>query len=255
MRVTMATEPAKAGHPNEEFVGATPAGVVLLDGAGRRGRPKHRVHTWRRVVRPPARRSATRPHRQRAPGPHCRTRRSDRRHSSAAPLHMRPRPPRHAVRYGCSASPFRRTGATHRACELCVCRQAPGRQRRDHQRRPRGPGRQSLPLSCRYHAEWHARADNAVRAYVETLRQHRNQPNGFWVAAADPTAAQEALKRSWPRSEVDAVAVLSDGASRLVDRFHLNIWLELIQLLDAEGPSGLLRRVRDAEQSDLDGSR
>lgn len=34
MRLTLATEPAYPDRPNEDFIGATPDAVVLLDGAG-----------------------------------------------------------------------------------------------------------------------------------------------------------------------------------------------------------------------------
>ncbi|MBT2226435.1 hypothetical protein [Nonomuraea sp. NEAU-A123] len=34
MHLIFATEPAHASRPNEDFVGATPEAVVLLDGAG-----------------------------------------------------------------------------------------------------------------------------------------------------------------------------------------------------------------------------
>jgi hypothetical protein len=50
-------------------------------------------------------------------------------------------------------------------------------------------------------------------------------------------------------------AALSDGASRLVDRFGLATWENVMKTLDARGPRELLRQVREAEDSDLDGSR
>lgn len=34
MRVNLATSAGRAGRPNEDFVGAIPGAVVLLDGAG-----------------------------------------------------------------------------------------------------------------------------------------------------------------------------------------------------------------------------
>src|SRR6266568_8478059 len=59
------------------------------------------------------------------------------------------------------------------------------------------------------------------RQYVESLRAHRNRPGGFWVASTKPDAAAQALTGSVPRTQMRAAAVLSDGASRLVDRFGL----------------------------------
>jgi hypothetical protein len=97
--------------------------------------------------------------------------------------------------------------------------------------------------------------ERAHREYVESLRAHRNRPGGFWVASTEPEAAMEALTGSMPRMQVRAAAVLSDGASRLVDRFGLATWEEVLKTLDTRGPRELLRQVRDAENSDLDGSR
>jgi hypothetical protein len=57
------------------------------------------------------------------------------------------------------------------------------------------------------------------------------------------------------RTEVRAAAVLSDGASRLVDRFGLARWEDVLKTLDTLGPCDLLRQVRGAENSDPDGSR
>ncbi|MFF5211691.1 protein phosphatase 2C domain-containing protein [Streptosporangium sp. NPDC000396] len=95
----------------------------------------------------------------------------------------------------------------------------------------------------------------AHRAYVETLREHRNRDGGFWVAAVDPLAAEQALTGTVPADRVRAAALLSDGASRLVDRFHLATWRQVLDLLDGSGPEELIRRVRDAEHDDPDGSR
>jgi Protein phosphatase 2C len=97
--------------------------------------------------------------------------------------------------------------------------------------------------------------ENAHREYVENLRAHRNRPGGFWVASTDPETAGEALTGSVPRAHVHAAAVLSDGASRLVDRFGLATWEEALKILDTLGPGELLRRVREAEKSDPHGSR
>jgi len=54
---------------------------------------------------------------------------------------------------------------------------------------------------------------------------------------------------------VRAAALLSDGASRLVDRFALATWEDVLKVLGNLGPGELLRQVREAESSDLNGSR
>ncbi|GAA2876014.1 protein phosphatase 2C domain-containing protein [Streptosporangium fragile] len=95
----------------------------------------------------------------------------------------------------------------------------------------------------------------AHRAYVETLRGHRNRDGGFWVASVDPLAADQALTGTIPTDRVRAAAVLSDGASRLVDRFHLATWRQALDLLDQDGPAELIHQVREAERSDPHGER
>jgi hypothetical protein len=96
---------------------------------------------------------------------------------------------------------------------------------------------------------------SAHRRYVETLRSYRNRDGGFWVAATDPLAADQALTGSMPADLVRAAALLSDGASRLVDRFNLATWHEALDILNQHGPAGLLSRVRTAERSDPRGER
>ena len=56
----------------------------------------------------------------------------------------------------------------------------------------------------------------ATAAYVRALRTHRNVAGGFWVAAADPEAAYEAVLGSCERDELSRAMLLSDGASRLM---------------------------------------
>ncbi len=95
----------------------------------------------------------------------------------------------------------------------------------------------------------------ALRLYVETLQGHRNTEGGFWVAAADPSAAHHSITGWEPRDTLRAVALLSDGASRLADRFHLIDWAGVLKLLDEEGSRYLINRVRAAEYDDPQGER
>jgi Protein phosphatase 2C len=97
--------------------------------------------------------------------------------------------------------------------------------------------------------------DLALKEYVETLRKYRNAADGFWVAASDASAADHALTGSEPRDTLRAVALLSDGASRLADRFHLIDWAGVLQLLGKESPQQLIDRVRAAERDDPRGER
>jgi hypothetical protein len=83
--------------------------------------------------------------------------------------------------------------------------------------RPHRVAMDALPGDSPKHAK-------ALREYVEMLQEYRNSDGGFWVAASDPSAADHAVTGSMPRNSLQAVALLSDGASRLADRFHLTDW-------------------------------
>ncbi|MDI2130388.1 hypothetical protein [Yinghuangia seranimata] len=82
------------------------------------------------------------------------------------------------------------------------------------------------------------------------MRAHRNQPGGFWVAATNPDAAAEALTGRTPLADVRSFMALSDGASRLVDRFELTDWPGAFKLIQEAGPAHLIERVRAAEDDD-----
>jgi Protein phosphatase 2C len=88
---------------------------------------------------------------------------------------------------------------------------------------------------------------------TRALRRARNRPGGYWVAAADPQAASQAVTGSLPSKTLHRAVLLSDGASRLVDPFELATWEELMALLDESGPEELLRQVRAAEAVDPEG--
>jgi hypothetical protein len=88
---------------------------------------------------------------------------------------------------------------------------------------------------------------------TRALRRARNRPGGYWVAAADPQAASQAITGSLPSKTLHRAVLLSDGASRLADPFGLATWEELLALLDESGPDELLRQVRAAEAVDPEG--
>jgi hypothetical protein len=90
---------------------------------------------------------------------------------------------------------------------------------------------------------------------VTELRRHRNQAEGYWVASSAPDAAYHALTGSVPRPELRRAALLSDGATRLVDRFGVMAWPHLLDVLDREGPYPLIMQTREAESSDPEGRR
>jgi hypothetical protein len=87
------------------------------------------------------------------------------------------------------------------------------------------------------------------------VRAARNTPDGFYVASTMPEAAYKAIRGTLPAAQVRRAALLSDGAARLVDRFRLIDWHELLDLLDADGPGELIRRTRRAELAETDAER
>jgi len=89
------------------------------------------------------------------------------------------------------------------------------------------------------------------------VRKHEltNRPGGYWVAAADPEAAYQAVTGRLPlggRDGVRRAALLTDGASCAVDDYGLMAWAELLDLLTTGGPEELIRRVRAVERADPD---
>ncbi|MGW1276846.1 protein phosphatase 2C domain-containing protein [Streptomyces tsukubensis] len=95
----------------------------------------------------------------------------------------------------------------------------------------------------------------ALAAYRARLSEHRNRPGGYWVASNDPEAGTHALTGTVPTDTLSSLTLMSDGASRLVDRFCLDDWSGAVALVRDDGPRALIRHVRDAEASDPDGRR
>ncbi|WP_410664476.1 hypothetical protein [Amycolatopsis sp. lyj-84] len=87
------------------------------------------------------------------------------------------------------------------------------------------------------------------------VRAKRNAPGGFWVAEAEPKAATEAVRRSWPRSEVEALLLATDGVAIGVDEYGLFDWPEVLAMSRKRGPDAVLDAVRTAEKQDPDGER
>jgi hypothetical protein len=82
---------------------------------------------------------------------------------------------------------------------------------------------------------------------VEAIRARRNQPGGYWIAKDDPHAATEAVTGSRPVSDLHGVALLSNGASRIVDAYDLTDWPGVLRLLGTHGPADIISSVRQFE--------
>lgn len=92
-----------------------------------------------------------------------------------------------------------------------------------------------------------AEYDRVRGSCIEALRARRNQPGGYWIAKDDPHAAEEAVIGSHPLHDLDGLALLSNGASRIVNPYRLTDWPGVLALLGVSGPAEILRRVRAAE--------
>ncbi|MEU8271288.1 integrase [Sphaerisporangium sp. NPDC049002] len=256
MRVTFATEPAYPDRPNEDFVAATPNAVVLLDGAGTPAGVecgcRHGVAWYSRTLGSTLIAGVTQT---------CGTlveilaegiKAVTGLHDSTCDL-SHPGSPSSTVVM------LRRTAETldwlvladsvlvldvaGAAEPTAICDDREGQIGARYRARM-----DALPGGTAEHTE-------ALRDYVEAMRDHRNRDGGFWVASVDPLAAEHALTGSVSVAQVTTAVLLSDGASRLVDRFYLTTWRRAVDLLGQDGPAELIRRVRDAERSDLDGIR
>ncbi|MFG3421939.1 hypothetical protein ACIBTZ_15910 [Micromonospora sp. NPDC049460] len=100
-------------------------------------------------------------------------------------------------------------------------------------------------------------ADRAtrLRQAVAVQRERMNRTHGYWVAAADPDAAFHAVTGTLPLRGPGAVrraALLSDGASAVVEQFGLLDWAGLLDVVSADGPGALVDRVRAAERDHPD---
>ena len=255
MRVTTATEPGRADHDNEDFVAASHNTIVLLDGAGTPAGSdsgcRHGVAWYSRNLGTRLLNLAT--------------------DQLGMPLtdllYLAIQGVAHLHRHECDLSHPGSPSATvlvarqnageldylvladsvlvletgEQTVAICDDREAEVGQ---HHR----AAMDALPSGSPEHVDAH-------REYVESLRSYRNRPGGFWVASSDPEAARESIVGKEPLDTLTAAVLLSDGASRLVDRFELSTWPDLVQLARNAGPSAIIDQVRDAERSDPAGQR
>ncbi|MDN0195711.1 protein phosphatase 2C domain-containing protein [Streptomyces sp. S.PNR 29] len=80
----------------------------------------------------------------------------------------------------------------------------------------------------------------------------RNKEGGFFTAAADPAVAARAVTGVLRREDVRALAALTDGATRWVEKFREGGWEDCFTLVRKEGPRALVDRVRALERADVD---
>lgn len=82
------------------------------------------------------------------------------------------------------------------------------------------------------------------------VRAQRNARGGFWVAEADPGAAEHAVRASWPRAELETVLLATDGVAVGVDEYRILDWPQVLRLARARGARAVLDAVRAAELDD-----
>lgn len=89
--------------------------------------------------------------------------------------------------------------------------------------------------------------ERTMASVIDAFRARRNQPGGYWIAKDDPHAATQAVTGSVPVEQLNGAALLSNGASRIVDPYRLAEWQAVLDLLRTNGPDEILRRVRRTE--------
>ncbi|MCF4139554.1 integrase [Streptomyces sp. Tue 6430] len=255
MRVTLGSLPAEPGRENEDFAAAAPGAAVLLDGAGVANAETGCTHgvAWFSAMLGGLLLSTITAHPAR-PLAACLADaigavRSL--HEDACDLVHRASPTSTvvAVRAGAGTLEYLVLGDS----SLLLAERGNGttvvtdRRLDDVGRRLRGPV-DALPTGSPEHAA-------ALAEYRDALTGLRNRPGGFWIAGPDPYAAEHALTGTAELGFLSSVTLLSDGATRLVDRFELTTWQETVTVLDSSGPSELIRRVREVEAGDPDGRR
>jgi len=254
MRVLLASEPGAADRPNEDFAAVVPGAVVLLDGAGYE--PESGigcVHGIAWYARTLGGLLAAGARDDRLPLAELLSRGIER----VSQMHAGTCDLGHPATPGATVIIARQRGDTLEYLVLCdsvlVLQPRTGKPRAI-------TDTQLAETMARFRPAASLQAgtpehDAAWRAYSRELEDARNQPGGYWLAAADPAAAGHALTGSEPLSGLSAVALLSDGASRLADRFHVATWAQICGILARAGPSGLIEQVRAAESADPRGER
>ena len=251
MHVSMATSAGRSSQPNEDFVGAVPGAIVLLDGAGIPGTESicsHGVawYTHRlggallgRLVAGRRARPCSDP------------RRRDQRDGRRPPRHLRRHPPqqpagdradrpcsRGRLDYLVLADSFlvldevgggpevitdEREVTTRRICTAPLVGVRRGRRSTS--------GSDSCIRRC-----GPAGTSRTVTGSPRTIRTRRRRRS--------PAAG--------PASTWMVLALLSNGASRIVSPYGLVDWPGALELLGAGGPTEIIRRVRQAEADTSD---
>lgn len=83
----------------------------------------------------------------------------------------------------------------------------------------------------------------------------QNREGGYWVAEASPEAAHQAMTVTYPLDQVDAVALLSDGAAAGIEEYGAPAnWSQARERLLSD-PAGFIADVHQVEDTDPTGQR
>ncbi|MGW4330277.1 hypothetical protein ACWEKR_30860 [Nocardia sp. NPDC004573] len=116
----------------------------------------------------------------------------------------------------------------------------------------------NLPESERYRSRLKAGTgyDDEHRAILSQLqhaeRIHRNQPGGYWIAEADPAAANHAMIAQFPRQSVSWAALATDGAAESLVPLGIS-WPQIAHMSENELSNALARCHQWETVSDPDG--
>lgn len=90
----------------------------------------------------------------------------------------------------------------------------------------------------------------------ERQRNARNRHGGYWIAGADPDAAQHALTRTLPVDEVRGLLLITNGTAAGVPcHAQPADWLALLRQVDRTGIAAWLNALHRREEMDPNGQR
>ncbi|MEU6561810.1 hypothetical protein [Nocardia nova] len=94
--------------------------------------------------------------------------------------------------------------------------------------------------------------DNRHRRILRSLQRkqcsHRNRSGGYWIAEADPNAAEYAISSEYRVEDVPWIVLATDGATDCLAALDIS-WLQVAQS-DADGISDLLGECHRWEEED-----
>lgn len=95
-----------------------------------------------------------------------------------------------------------------------------------------------------------------LRVMQAFTRERRNQPDGYWVAEADPKAAHEAIRMVWPRHTIKAALMATDGVACGVHPYQvLPDWTAMFEMVKHKGVGAVVDLVHRTEHDDPDARR